>query len=72
MESDTVWRIEPGRQRLDLFLAVLFGNGVDAVEDTGADEDVALVVDPQRTGVGQASGIDLDIEVLGQLELCCG
>ena len=47
MKGNAIRRIESGRDCLDLFLSVLVGDCVDAVEQARAGIDVAFVVDPQ-------------------------
>src|SRR5262249_35019366 len=66
VEGEAVRRVETAGDRLDLFLAVLVGDGVDLVDVAGADIHVAPVIDPQRAGIGDPGGIDLDVEAFGQ------
>ena len=50
-------------------LPFLVDDGIDLVELAVADEHRPLVAEPQRARIGDAAGIDLDLEALGQLEL---
>src|SRR5262245_411812 len=64
--------IRPVQTRGDDFyltFAVFVDNRIDLVEDAVADEHGALVTEPQRARIRDATGIDLDLEALGQLEL---
>ena len=67
--GEPVRPIEPGGDRLELGLAVLLDDGGDLVAEAGADEHGALVADAQRARIGDAAGIDLDVEAGRQLEL---
>ena len=69
VEGDAVGRMQPARQHLDLTLAVLVDQRIDLVEQTAADENGALVADPQRARIADPAGIDLDMEVRGQFQL---
>src|SRR5262245_58603058 len=69
VEGEAVRPIQARGNDLDLALAARLGDRIDLVEQAVADEDGALVAEPQGAGVGDPAGIDLDLEALGQLEL---
>ena len=59
---------QAGEQRLDLVLAVLVDDRIDPVERAGADEQSALVIDPERARLRHPAGIDLDVEIPWHLQ----
>jgi len=69
MERDAVGPVEAGGQHLDLAFAVLVGDRIDLVDEAAADEHRALVALGQRTRIGHAGGVDLDVEAGRHLEL---
>ena len=70
LERDAVRPVEAGGQHLDRALAVLVDDGIDLVDEAAADEHRALVAFGQRTRIGHAGGVDLDVETRRHLELC--
>ena len=69
VEGEPVRPIQPRGDDLHLAFAVPIGDGIDLVEHTVTDKHGPLVTEPQRARIGDAAGIDLDFEALGQLEL---
>src|SRR5204863_9831056 len=61
---DAVRPIESGIERLDLAFATLIGDGIDLVQDAGADEHSPLVALAQRSRVAEPAGIELDLETV--------
>jgi hypothetical protein len=68
VEGDAVGPIKARGQHLDLALAVLVGDRIDLVDQAAADEHGALVALGQRTRIGHAGGVDLDVEAGRYLE----
>ncbi len=66
--GEPVGPVEAGGDDFHLRPAVPAHDGVDLVEQAGAGEHRALVADAQRTRIGDATRIDLDLEAPGQLE----
>src|SRR6266542_3594334 len=61
--------MQPRVDGLDLALFALFDDGIDLVEEPGADENRALVALPQRACVADTCRIELDLEAFGGRQL---
>src|SRR5262249_51584294 len=53
----------------ELAFSILLDDGIDLVEEAVADEDRALVAEPQRARIRHAAHEHFDLESLRQLEL---
>jgi len=68
-ESETVRPVQAGGDDFGLAFPVPVDDRIDLVELAVADEHGALITEPQRARICDPTGIDLDLEALGQLEL---
>src|SRR5712691_344816 len=68
-ESETVRPVQARGDDFCLAFPVPVDDRIDLVEEAVADEHGAPVTEPQRARIRDPTGIDLDLETLGQLEL---
>ena len=69
VEGDAVRRVQALEDLEDRALAVAVDDRVDVLQVAVADEDRALVAEGERARLGDAVGVDLDLEAGGELEL---
>ena len=69
LEGDAVRAVQALGDGLDLALSVLLDDRVDVAGEAGRDEQRALVAEAHRARVGDAGGVELDVEAGRNLQL---